>query len=45
MGSRKDKTEKTNAVRLVEKAGIEYQLHTYDVSDGKIDGVEWKGDI
>ena len=36
---KKDKAEKTNAVRLVEKAGIEYTLHTYDVSDGKIDGV------
>ena len=43
MGSRKDKTEKTNAVRLVEKAGIEYQLHTYDVSDGKIDGLSVAG--
>ena len=37
--SKKEKNEKTNAVRLVEKAGIEYDLHTYDASDGKIDGV------
>lgn len=37
--AKKDKTEKTNAVRLVEKAGVEYKMHTYDVSDGKLDGV------
>lgn len=37
--SKKDKAEKTNAVRLVEKAGIDYDTHTYDVSDGKIDGL------
>ena len=37
--AKKDKTEKTNAVRLVEKAGVDYTLHTYDGSDGNIDGV------
>ena len=37
--SRKDKTEKTNAARLVEQAGIKYETHVYDVSDGKIDAL------
>ncbi len=36
---KKEKTEKTNAVRLVEKAGIEYSIHEYDASDDQIDGV------
>ena len=39
MVKNRDKAEKTNAVRLVEKAGIDYKLHTYDVSDGRLDGV------
>ncbi len=29
---------KTNAMRILEKEGIAYQMHTYE-SDGKIDGV------
>ena len=37
--SKKEKTEKTNAIRIVEKAGVEYTVHTYDVSDGRLDGV------
>lgn len=41
MGKKKDKkTEKTNAVRLVEAAGIEYQLREQDVSGGFLGGVE-----
>ena len=39
MAKDKEKSEKTNAVRLVEKAGVEYTLHTYDAADGRIDGV------
>lgn len=39
MAKNRDKAEKTNAVRLVEKAGIDYKLHTYDVSDRRLDGV------
>ncbi|WNS81061.1 Cys-tRNA(Pro) deacylase [Domibacillus sp. DTU_2020_1001157_1_SI_ALB_TIR_016] len=30
---------KTNAVRLLDAAGIEYKMHEYDNKDGKIDGV------
>ncbi len=36
---KKEKVEKTNAVRMVEKAGIDYKTHEYDDSDGRIDGV------
>lgn len=32
------KETKTNAMRILESAGIPYQLHTYEVSDGRIDG-------
>lgn len=32
------KEAKTNAMRMLEKEGISYQLHTYDASDGHIDG-------
>ena len=39
MGKKKDKAEKTNAVRLVEQTGIEHETHVYDVSDGKIDAL------
>ena len=39
MAKDKEKSEKTNAVRLVEKAGVDYTLHTYDAADGRIDGV------
>lgn len=34
-----NKAVKTNAVRLLEKEGITYELMEYDVSDGQIDGV------
>ena len=30
---------KTNAVRLLDAAGVAYQMHEYDNKDGKIDGV------
>ena len=30
---------KTNALRIVEAAGIEFVVHEYDVSDGRIDGL------
>lgn len=30
---------KTNAMRLLDKAGVTYTTHEYDHSDGKIDGV------
>lgn len=32
------KEEKTNAMRLLERAGVPYTPHTYDASDGHIDG-------
>lgn len=35
----KVKDIKTNAVRIVEAAGIEYILHTYDAPEGFLDGV------
>jgi len=31
--------EKTNAMRLLEKAGINYKTYNYDTTDGKIDGI------
>jgi Cys-tRNA(Pro)/Cys-tRNA(Cys) deacylase len=30
---------KTNAVRILEAAGVAHSVHEYDISDGKIDGV------
>ena len=30
---------KTNAIRILESAGISYNIHEYDISDGKIDGL------
>jgi len=33
------KETKTNAMRILESAGINYTLHTYDVSDDLVDGV------
>ena len=33
------KEAKTNAMRMLDSAGIAYTLHTYDASDGHIDGV------
>lgn len=31
-------TPKTNAMRILEKEKISYEMHTYDTSDGQIDG-------
>ena len=39
------KTEKTNAMRQLDAAGVAYQSYYYDVSDGKIDGVSVAGKI
>ena len=41
MMAKKEKAKdiKTNAVRMVEAAGIEYKLHTYDAPEGFLDGV------
>ena len=33
------KEAKTNAMRILERLGIPYTAHTYDSSDGKIDGI------
>lgn len=33
------KTKKTNAMRILEQNNIEYKVYTYDVEDGKIDGI------
>ncbi len=30
---------KTNAMRLLDKQGIVYRVHSYDLSDGQIDGI------
>ena len=30
---------KTNAMRMLDRAGVPYQVHTYDPGDGLIDGV------
>lgn len=32
------KTVKTNAMRILDKAGISYEVHTYQADDGRIDG-------
>ena len=32
------KETKTNAMRMLDAAGIDWKLHTYDASDGHIDG-------
>lgn len=34
-----EKTEKTNAMRLLDDAGLAYTAHGYDASDGRIDGI------
>ncbi len=39
------KTEKTNAMRLLDAAGISYSSYSYDTADGKIDGVSVAGKI
>jgi Cys-tRNA(Pro)/Cys-tRNA(Cys) deacylase len=31
--------DKTNAIRILETSGISFQVHEYDPSDGKIDGM------
>lgn len=36
---------KTNAMRLLEKAGIKYNTYAYEHSDGLIDGVSVAGKI
>lgn len=33
------KETKTNAMRILDQAGVPYEIHTYDVSDDLIDGV------
>ena len=35
----KTKETKTNAMRLLDTAGVAYQVHTYDPEDGAIDGI------
>lgn len=37
--AKQNRTAKTNAVRILEGEGINYELMEYDVSDGLIDGV------
>jgi Cys-tRNA(Pro)/Cys-tRNA(Cys) deacylase len=34
---------KTNAMRILDKAGIKYQSYSYDASDGQIDGISVAG--
>lgn len=36
---------KTNAMRLLDKAGIKYHSYSYDASDGKIDGISVAGKL
>ena len=33
------KEAKTNAMRMLDSAHVNYVLHTYDTSDGQIDGL------
>lgn len=35
----KHKEKKTNAMRMLDQAGIAYEVHTYDHEDGRIDGL------
>lgn len=35
----KEKSIKTNAMRILDKKNVKYSVTTYDTSDGKIDGV------
>ncbi len=39
IGGMAKKENKTNAMRMLDNAGISYQIHTYDAEDGMIDGV------
>lgn len=34
-----NKIKKTNAMRILEQNKIEYNVYTYDIGDGKIDGI------
>lgn len=43
--SKVEKTEKTNAMRMLDKQKIPYSVETYDASDGVIDGVSVAGKI
>jgi Cys-tRNA(Pro)/Cys-tRNA(Cys) deacylase len=36
---------KTNAMRILDTQKVEYEIHTYDSNDGKIDGVAVAGKI
>jgi len=36
---KKGKSEKTNAMRLLDKEKVDYTMQTYDTNDGKIDGI------
>ena len=38
-GEREVAEQKTNVMRVLDKAGIAYKAHTYDYKDGAIDGV------
>ena len=38
--SKKAKAAKTNAVRMLERAGVAYQLHIYDPGDGHLSAAE-----
>lgn len=35
--SRKEKENKTNAMRMLDEAGVKYQVHSYDTEDGCLD--------
>lgn len=37
--AKKEKEIKTNAMRMLDEAGVTYTPHTYEVEDGMIDGV------
>lgn len=39
IGDMAKKETKTNAMRMLDNAGISYAVHTYDTDDGMIDGV------
>ncbi len=37
--SKSKKMKKTNAMRILDQEGIAYEMHTYEASDGHIDGM------
>jgi len=39
MSKKKKDPNKTNVMRLLDQAGIEYEAHFYDVADGALDGL------